>query len=106
MMKLIVLFFLLAASYSSAAQPTQSSTSSGQSIYVMSFNIRSDTGGEADGTNGWYYRQKAVMKMFNEKHNITVIMVTHDKETAHKVSHKTILLSDGEIIKISSNRNQ
>ena len=67
MMKLIVLFFLLAASYSSAAQPTQSSTSSGQSIYVMSFNIRSDTGGEADGTNGWYYRQKAVMKMFNEK---------------------------------------
>lgn len=47
-----------------------------------------------------------LLKMFNEKHNITIIMVTHDKETAHKVSHKTILLSDGEIIKITSNRNQ
>ena len=32
-------------------------------------------------------------------------MVTHDKETANRVSHKTVLLSDGEIIKITTNPN-
>ena len=48
----------------------------------------------------------ALLQMFNAKHNITIVMVTHDKETAYRVSHKTILLSDGEIIKISSNSRQ
>jgi len=41
----------------------------------------------------------SLLEMFNKKHKITVIMVTHDKETANRVSDKTILLSDGEIIK-------
>lgn len=43
----------------------------------------------------------SLLQMFNAKHKITIVMVTHDKETANRVSHKTILLSDGEIIKIS-----
>lgn len=43
----------------------------------------------------------SLLQMFNQKHGITVIMVTHDKETAYRVSNKTILLSDGEIIKIT-----
>lgn len=47
----------------------------------------------------------ALLQMFNKKHGITIIMVTHDKETAGRVSHKTVLLSDGEIIKISTNSN-
>ncbi|MCQ2973823.1 MAG: ABC transporter ATP-binding protein [Bacteroidales bacterium] len=41
----------------------------------------------------------SLLQMFNQKHNITIIMVTHDKDTAYRVSHKTVLLSDGEIIK-------
>jgi len=48
----------------------------------------------------------ALLQMFNSKHNITIVMVTHDKETAYRVSHKTILLSDGEIIKISTTSRQ
>jgi len=44
-----------------------------------------------------------LLQMFNSKHRITVIMVTHDKETAYRISHKTVLLSDGEIIKITNN---
>ena len=47
----------------------------------------------------------SLLQMFNKKHHITIIMVTHDKETAGRVSHKTVLLSDGEIIKISTNPN-
>ncbi len=47
-----------------------------------------------------------LLQMFNQRHNITIIMVTHDKETAYRISHKTVLLSDGEIIKISQNTNQ
>ncbi len=47
-----------------------------------------------------------LLQMFNAKHRITIIMVTHDKETAYRISHKTVLLSDGEIIKISQNTNQ
>ncbi len=43
-----------------------------------------------------------LLQMFNRKHKITIVMVTHDKETANRVSHKTVLLSDGEIIKITS----
>lgn len=48
----------------------------------------------------------SLLQMFNSKHRITVIMVTHDKETAYRISGKTVLLSDGEIIKISQNTNQ
>ncbi|MBP5501254.1 MAG: ABC transporter ATP-binding protein [Bacteroidales bacterium] len=48
----------------------------------------------------------ALLQMFNSKHNITIVMVTHDKETAYRVSHKTILLSDGEIIKTTTNVRQ
>ncbi|MBO7462692.1 MAG: ABC transporter ATP-binding protein [Bacteroidales bacterium] len=47
----------------------------------------------------------SLLQMFNKKHHITIIMVTHDKETAGRVSHKTVLLSDGEIIKITTNPN-
>lgn len=42
-----------------------------------------------------------LLQMFNRKHKITIVMVTHDKETANRVSNKTVLLSDGEIIKIT-----
>jgi len=45
-----------------------------------------------------------LLQMFNRKHQITIIMVTHDKETANRVSDKTILLSDGEIIKTTINK--
>ena len=48
----------------------------------------------------------SLLQMFNQKHNITVIMVTHDKETANRVSHKTVLLSDGEIIKTTVNQKK
>ncbi|MCQ2252409.1 MAG: ABC transporter ATP-binding protein [Bacteroidales bacterium] len=47
----------------------------------------------------------SLLQMFNKKHNITIVMVTHDKETAQRVSHKTVLLSDGEIIKVTTNPN-
>ncbi len=47
----------------------------------------------------------SLLQMFNKKHHITIIMVTHDKETANRVSHKTVLLSDGEIIKVTTNPN-
>jgi putative ABC transport system ATP-binding protein len=48
----------------------------------------------------------SLLQMFNKKHNITVIMVTHDKETANRVSDKTVLLSDGEIIKTTVNQKK
>ncbi|MBO4372018.1 MAG: ABC transporter ATP-binding protein [Bacteroidales bacterium] len=48
----------------------------------------------------------SLLQMFNSKHNITIVMVTHDRETAYRVSHKTILLSDGEVIKISEQQPQ
>jgi len=40
-----------------------------------------------------------LLQAYNKDHGVTIIMVTHDKETAARVSNKTILLSDGEIIK-------
>lgn len=48
----------------------------------------------------------SLLQMFNKKHNITVVMVTHDKETANRVSDKTVLLSDGEIIKTTVNQKK
>lgn len=35
----------------------------------------------------------------NRKHHLSVIMVTHDKETAEKISDKVIILKDGKIEK-------
>lgn len=39
-----------------------------------------------------------LLKKLNNEQGITIIMVTHDKETAYKISDKIIVLADGKIL--------
>jgi len=120
-MKMKVLLILVAAISCSAIAPPEDT----KELKVMSFNIRSDTGGTGDGDNAWYYRQEAVAEMFkSERPNICGMQevrpgqladiqsyvkgyqfygVDRDNGTTNGKGERMVIMWDKKVIKVLEN---